>query len=175
MYKQWLLLIILQAMLLVACQNEITDQQGQTKRIPDEQFLKLQFRYGFGNELNTYEMQFTKDLVLDGYVTIKFWLTTSEQESIANKLNEIDFKNLPDTLAVFSNRDSTIVQVVPSPGRQFIKAKLNGFEKEVGYYIPLPDDDSATEKILELTDFIINIIQQKPEYQALPAPRGGRI
>lgn len=143
--------------------------------LPEEQFLKLHFRYDFGNELNTYNLTYTKDLVMDGYITVDFWLTRAEQQSIIDKMNEIDFINLPDTIATFSPGDSVGVIIEPDPGRQFIKAKFEDVEKEVSYFIPLPENNPAARKILELSEFIINIIQQKPQYQNLPQPRGGRI
>lgn len=167
-----ILIITIPMLLFIACHNNITDQEV---RIPDVQFLKLHFRYGFGNELNTYDRTFTKDLILDGYITVNFWLTTEEQESIVNRLKDNDFVNLPDTIATYTAGDSIIIQIIPSPGRQFLKAKFENFEKEVSFYFPLPENNPASAKILDLYEFIINIIHNKPEYQRLPEPHGGRI
>ena len=172
MHRRLLILTFVQVFLFMACTNNMVEEEVRT---PDEQFLKIDFRYGFGNELNTYDMTFTKDLVLDGYVTVDFWLTTEEQENIVGKLEENDFANLPDTIATYSAGDSIAIQIIPSPGRQFIKAKFDNIEKEVSFYFPLPEGNPASAKILDLYEFIINIIHNKPEYQQLPEPRGGRI
>ncbi len=150
-----------------SCQKDITQ--------PDEQFLKLHFRYGFGNELNTFEQTYTKDLVLDGSITVNFWLTTEEQQRIIEKMEEIDFVILPDTISTISQEDSLGGTIEPNPGRQFILADYNNNRKEVSWFLPLPENNYASELILELEELIINIIHSKPEYQKLPEPRGGRI
>jgi len=170
--KKVLIFVIVQVFLFISCEKNSAIHEMKT---PDVQFVKLHFRYGFGNELNTYNMTFTKDLILDGYMTVDFWLTTEEQESIVNRLKDNDFVNLPDTIATYTAGDSIITQIIPSPGRQFIKAKFENFEKEVSFYFPLPEGNPASAKILNLYEFIINIIHNKPEYQRLPEPRGGRI
>ena len=152
---------------LISCQKEIIQ--------PDEQFLKLHFRYGFGNELNTFAQSYTKDLVFDGYITIDFWLTTEEQQQVIEKMEEVDFLNLPDTIATYSQEDSIVFISEPNPGRQFILAEYNNISKEVSWYLPFPNDISASESILELDELIIDIIHSKPEYQNLPEPRGSRL
>ncbi|MFQ5583014.1 MAG: hypothetical protein ACE5GL_01095, partial [Calditrichia bacterium] len=111
----------------------------------------------------------------DGYVTIPFWLTRAEQESILDKIKEIDFINLPDTISTVSPGDSVVGIIEPDAGRQFIKAKFEDVEKEVSYFFPLPANNRAASKIFELSEFIIDIIHRKPQYQTLPEPRGGRI
>lgn len=164
------LLILFLSLGLWSCEEETIRETGQ----PDVQFLKIHFRYDFGNELNTFNQTYTKDLVLDGYITIPFWLTTAEQQQIDGKLEALDFFNLPDTILSAVSGD-TVSTFDPNPGRQFLRAEHANANKEVSWYYPLPENDPAANAIIELSEFIQNLIHSKPDYQKLPAPRGGRI
>lgn len=164
------LLILFLSLGLWSCEKETIRETGQ----PDEQFLKIHFRYGFGNELNTFTQTYTKDLALDGYITIPFWLTTAEQQQILDKMESVDFFHLPDTIRKVVSGD-TAVTFEPDPGRQFLRAEYPNANKEVSWYYPLPANDPAANAISELSEFIQNLIHARPDYQKLPPPRGGRI
>lgn len=151
----------------ISCQKHITQ--------PDEQFLKLHFRYGFGNELNTFHQTYTKDLAIDGHITVDFWLSTEEQRQIIQKMEQIDFFNFPDTITAYSRADSAVAIIEPDPGRQFVLVEYEGKRKEVSWYQPLPEGDYHSRLIREFEQFIIDIIRAKPEYQKLPEARGGWI
>lgn len=162
------LLILFLSLGLWSCEKETIRETGQ----PDEQFLKIHFRYGFGNELNTFTQTYTKDLALDGYITISFWLTTAEQQQILGKMEALDFFNLPDTIRSAVSGDTALI-IHPDPGRQFLRVENTNANKEVSWYYPLPENDPAANAIIELSEFILNIIHSRPDYQKLPAPRGG--
>ena len=143
--------------------------------IPEEQFIKIHFHYGFGNELNTFEQTYQKDLVLDGSVKIPFWLTAEEQEQIISKVQTVNFFQFPDTICYNSETDSFTVAIVePNPGRQFLRILYQEQDKTVNWYLPLPDNEYSIS-LLELIEHIISIIESKPEYQSLPPVRGGYI
>ena len=65
---------------------------------PDPQFVKIHIRYGFGNSVNTFSGTLTKNLGLDGSVTIPFWLTTAEQDTLLSAVEVADFFTMPDTV-----------------------------------------------------------------------------
>ncbi|MDZ7262309.1 MAG: hypothetical protein ONB05_09430, partial [candidate division KSB1 bacterium] len=140
-----------------------------------EQFLKIHFYYGFGNELNTFEQTYTKDLVMDGYITVKFWLTETEQQRILEKLWEVDFFHFPDTLKYRMGPDSVMVSFHPDPGWQFLRVAYQNADKMVYWRYPLPEGNKFVPLLQELVNLIITIIESKPEYKALPAARGGWI
>ena len=133
-------------MLFNSCEESIVE--------PDTQFVQVFFKYGFNNELNTFNNTYKKDLVLDGSITVTFWLTTDEQNQILAKANEIDFFTLPDTL----EGDSTLMVIDPSPGYQIIRIKNENNDKTVNWVCPVNFRDSSVVKALELNDFIIFII-----------------
>ena len=135
---------------------------------PEPQFVQVFFKYGFFNELNTFNNTYKKDLVLDGSVTVTFWLTADEQNRIISKTNEIDFFTLPDTL----EGDTTLMVIDPNPGYQTIRIKNENNDKTVNWIYPLNYSDSSVVKALELYDFMISIIEAKPEYKKLPPSRG---
>ncbi len=142
---------------------------------PDHQLLKIHLYYGFGNELNTFEQTYTKDLVQDGYITVKFWLTEAEQESIRNKLDVVDFFNFPDTLIYQIGSDSIMVRIEPDPGWQFLHVADANRDKIVNWRYPFSVENEFVPRLVEFKNLIIRIIEAKPEYLALPPPRGGRI
>jgi hypothetical protein len=43
------------------------------------------FQVWFRNELNTYENTYQKDLVEDGVIKVRFWLTAEEQNKILDR------------------------------------------------------------------------------------------
>ncbi len=157
----WLLIII------IACSKTITE--------PDPQLLKIHFYYGFGNQLNTFEQTYTKDLVLDGYITVDFWLTEAEQERISNKLDAVDFFHFPDTLTYQMDSDGIMVRMEPDPGWQFLRVADENRDKIVYWRYPLPDGNEFVPRLVELKNLIVDIIEAKPEYKALPPAKGGRI
>jgi hypothetical protein len=142
---------------------------------PDPQLLKIHLYYGFGNELNTFEQTYTKDLVLDGYITVDFWLTEAEQESIRNKLDVVDFFHFPDTLIYQIGTDSIMVRIEPDPGWQFLRVADANRDKIVYWCYPFSVENEFVPRLVELKNLIIDIIESKPEYAALPAAKGGRI
>ncbi|HEX9974492.1 MAG TPA: hypothetical protein VGD14_20660 [bacterium] len=150
-----------------SCSKTITE--------PEPQLLKIHCYYGFSNELNTFEQTYTKDLVLDGYVTVEFWLTEAEQESIRTKLDVVDFFSFPDTLIYQMGTDSIMVRIEPDPGWQFLRVADEHRDKIVYWRYPFPEGNEFVPHLIELKNLIIDIIESKPQYRALPPARGGRL
>jgi hypothetical protein len=140
---------------------------------PIPQFIKIQFHYGFKNELNTFTGIYQKDLVKDGITRTGFYLTDSEQNQIVQKIQSVDFFSFPDTIRIIP-KDGFTYTIEPDPGVQFLKIEYNGKMKSVYWFHPLPGDNSFVPVLKELTDFIQKIIEAKPEYKKLPAASGGR-
>jgi hypothetical protein len=161
--------------LKILCWSLLVCSCSKTTTAPDPQFLKIHFYYGFGNELNTFEQTYTKDLVLDGYITVDFWLTEAEQETIRNKLYVVDFFHFPDTLIYQIGPDSIMVRIEPDPGWQFLRVADENRDKIIYWRYPLPEGNEFMPLLIDLKNLIINIIESKPEYRALPPPRGSRL
>jgi hypothetical protein len=168
-------LVICFCVLLYAVQLNFGFFCSKTITEPDPQLLKIHYYYGFGNQLNTFEQTYTKDLVLDGYITVDFWLTEAEQESIRNKLQVVNFFSFPDTLIYQIGSDSIMVSISPDPGWQFLQVADENRDKIVYWRYPFPEGNEFVARLVELKNLIIDIIEAKSEYQALPPPRGGRL
>ena len=69
----------------------------------DPQVVEVHLQYSFLDELNTFEGTLTKDLVMDGSVTVAFWLSIAEQESILEKADQVSFFSLPDTITALAS------------------------------------------------------------------------
>ncbi len=137
---------------------------------PDPQFVKIQFEYGFGDLVDTFTGQLTKDLVLDGTVSIPFWLTTAEQEAVLAELEREHFFDLPDTLF---QAPGSIIDPDPSP--DMLRVQVSGRDKIVIWYYPLLLTNANAETIQHLSATIRGLVEAKAEYKRLPPARGGRI
>ncbi len=155
-------------LLINSCSDSINEPK---KDIVQNQDIKILYKYSFKDELNTYDLKLTKDLVLDGTITVDFWLTKEEQEKIISKLEEIDFYNLPDSLT-WTEADSIKPKIEPDPGKQILKIKYQNKEKQI-YWYEINSYPKEYERIIQLTNTITDIISSKPEYKLLPLANGG--
>ena len=165
MKKQKELIITLLIILLISsCKESIFE--------PEDQFVQIYFKYGFRNELNTFENTYQKDLVWNGVIKIRFYLTTEEQNKILDKINSIDYFSLPDTFK-YIPEDSISLIALPNPGEQLLRIKYRHNDKETIWTYPINEDNPQVENLMELNYFIISIIESKPEYKRLPPAKGG--
>jgi hypothetical protein len=148
-------------LLIISCQDSSVE--------PEIQFVQIFFKYDFNNELNTFENTYQKDLILDGTIKVKFWLTSEEQNRILNKASEIGFFSLPDTL----KNDTTLVMIDPNPGEQILRIKYDVKDKIVTWIYPVDLNEPHVDDLSELSTLIISVIESKPEYKKLPPSRGG--
>jgi hypothetical protein len=134
------------------------------------QFVEIQLQYGFVDELNTFQGTFTKDLVMDGSVTVTFWLSKADQQAILAKAEELDFFNLPDRMPAPSG-----VGIQPDPSPDRLRIRTTDEDKTVEWSYPLDPDNASANAIRELSEFIMGIVRQSPVYKTLPDPRGARL
>ena len=64
---KYFLVLVLLCLSLLSCQESSVE--------PEIQFVQIYLKNGFKTELNTFENTFQKDLVMDGVMKVKFWLT----------------------------------------------------------------------------------------------------
>ncbi|MBN2012434.1 hypothetical protein JW960_24105 [candidate division KSB1 bacterium] len=158
---------ILLFMLFQSC----TESSNPQALKPDEQTVKIDFHCSFKEHLNTFTHKLTKDLVIDGTITIDFWLTKAEQRMILAKADTIDFFNLPDSLN-WADDDSIHLAISPDPGIQYLRIQAGESDKTV-YWNIVNSYAEEFGRLQELTSFIISIIMAKPEYKSLPEANGG--
>ena len=135
---------------------------------PDYQFVQIQFKYNFKDELNTFKNYYQKDLVLDGVVRVYFRLTKDEQNKILAKAYETNFFSMPDTLL-----NKAPVEITPNP-TQYLRIRYGNQENAVVWnYILYEYQSDQYKRLCELTDYLTDIIESKPEYKILPPRQGG--
>jgi hypothetical protein len=153
-------IIILLVFLNISCSENIFQ--------PDEQFVQILFKYNFKDELNTFESYLTKDLVFDGLIKVNIWLTKEEQNKIQDKVFDAQFFLLPDTIL-----NTAPVEVSPNP-IQILTIKISDDKNSVTWNYIIPEYQTEQYKnLIELSTFIINIVESKPEYKSLPQRNGG--
>ena len=142
---------------------------------PDPQFILIHLKYGWANELNTFEQTFQKDLVLDGVATTDFWFTTKEQEEILAEVESVNFFSLPDTVGYNLVKDTIALFIQPHPGWQHLRIRHDNQEKIVSWYDLNIYEDEYSASLSKLVRVVIEIIELKPAYQALPPAKGGYV
>ena len=155
------------------------------------------------NVLNTFEGTFTRDGICDPDTTIAFPLTDSEMDLIYTKMMEINFFEYPDTLkldrapklvefdssraveedtSMLGDKKVTIIakkqlylHTEPNSDYHF-RVVVDRLEKKVFWNDGMRKGDKMDpmpRRLEELIKLIKKIIYEKPEYKALPRPRGG--
>ncbi len=154
------LLLIIASLIFVSCDDLPFE--------PDVQFVQVDYKYNFNDQLNTFQRYYQKDLVIDGAVRTELWLNKEEQNRILEKANEINFFSLPDSML---NRSP--VEIYPNP-LQFLRIKNGEKENTVVWNYILPAYQlPGYRKLLELAEVIRIIVESKPEYLRLPQRNGG--
>jgi hypothetical protein len=140
---------------------------------PADRRFNISFKYGIGgrNELDTFHNEFTKDLLLDGTITVPFVLSDAELRSIESKLVQMGFFDYPDVIRPLPS--DTIVSFDPSALYAF-EVRRDDFTKNLVWDTGLTalHPSEPVRKLQDAITFITIIIESKPEYQRLPAPRG---
>jgi len=136
----------------------------------NEQFVKIQLQYSFADELNTFEGVFTKDLVMDGSITVEFWLSTEDQESIKAIADQLSFFNLPKIISAMPN---AVITPDPSPDR--LRIQIGNRDNTVVWSYPNDLENKNFKSVIELSTFIMSIVHNNEIYKTLPEARGGRL
>ncbi|MDP1994235.1 MAG: hypothetical protein Q8K40_03215 [Ignavibacteria bacterium] len=118
--------------------------------------------------MNTFEQSLTKDLIPDT-IKISFWFTKREQEIILTKAERIGFFNFPDTIFAKPNETQ-----LPDYGAQTLRIKFGNKDKTVVWFNPVDELRFKYFVLLrELKILILDIVESKSEYKALPERKGG--
>ena len=154
--------------LFISCSENVLEQSFE--REPADQEIKILYKHWFNDEVDTFNKILTKDLVIDGEITIDFWFQKSEQSRIIDMVEQIDFWTIRDTLDQ-NPLDSPHIEFDPDPGIQELKIEYLNNSKTVYWYL-INDYEDETARIKKLTDLIVEIIYNDPEYKNLPARNG---
>lgn len=144
--------------------------------IKPEEEIALIFRYGYGtpvkNELNTLNNTYTKDMIGDPPVTTHLSLSKGELDTIISKMKEIGFFGYPDWFSVPTQPGGMVGCVTPFESYYF-RVECDSGAKGLYWDDNITNANKDADKLRELIRLIKGIVESKPEYQRLPAPRGG--
>jgi hypothetical protein len=148
--------------------------QGTADNTSQKSDFNFSFKYGVtgGNELDTFQGTYTKDMITDPGVTIDLALTTEEMDSIYLKMVEIDFFNYPVEFTVTVPPGEPTGIVTPYNRYYFLVESKSG-GKELKWEDKITNPDEKANKLRELISLIKKIIESKAEYKALPEAKTG--
>jgi hypothetical protein len=150
------------AVLLTGC------DLGEPSTSVDPQRVKVFFKYDFRDQVDTFNGTLTKDLVMNGTVTVPFGFKQSEQDSLLSVLARAGFFALPDTLYPMPN-----VSIWPDPGFQVLRVEFEGTTKCLVWMELLNESDPRTGRVRELWARLRNLVQSTDTYKQLPPAAGG--
>ena len=141
---------------------------------PTDSNFNLLFKYdvGAGDQLNTFNNTYTKDMVMDPPITVGLKLTDEEKQKIYGKMIEIDFFNYPDEFAITVPPGQVVGIVTPSPSYYF-HVEYDSRKKDLSWNDYILNDDARADKLRELIRLVEDIVESKDEYKRLPPPSGG--
>lgn len=144
--------------------------QNMPKDMPSDFDFSIQFGVQKKNEINTFEDTVTKDLIVDGTATTELILTEEEMKDIYEKMQEIDIAEKKE----FTPEPVNGVVCMQRPyEKDKWKIIING---ETLTYLISGEHCEPTKdakQLIELRNYVFNIIKSKAEYKSLPEPNGG--
>jgi hypothetical protein len=188
LWKNYFYLITIIIISTIGCGQKPTAVVAEPQ-LPYSQFEFFMKYWTYGrNNINTFDNTLTRDLVCDGRdTTINFTLTTEEKIDIYNKVLEIDFFNIQDTISQqcgyitekidTSSTDSipfipTFCMTVTPSSPLFIDVQLDSLRHSVFITeVSLLKDSIDASKVIELQDLIIEQINNHTEeLEQIPKP-----
>ncbi len=163
------LIVIVAASSIIAIQIGVPNaRDGDSNNGKENNSFNIVFRYGIGakNELNTFNGTFTKDLVINGSVTATLILSKEELEGLHQKIIEMDLFAYPDSFPPHPNR-----RISPQDD-YYLRVQSGSAIKELSWNINSQIESNIQENLNQLTEYITALIEQQPEYKALPTPTG---
>lgn len=136
------------------------------KKMPDDFAFSVSYGVGSKNIIDTYKGTVVKDLIAAGTAEADVTFSKEEMETIYQRMLDID---------VLGNKkfiDKTNCLREPH-GDDYWDIRVNGSKKDIHIsdeYCELTED---AKQFIELRNFIIDIVEGKEEYIALPATEGG--
>ena len=169
MPRRWSVILAIVVVSVVAALMLANVQLQYRYVAPRKSEFNLLFKYGVAamNELDTFNNTYTKDLVMNPPITTGLYLSDEEIGRIAQKMVDIDFFNYPESFPPSTERFLT-----PST-EYYLKVQNGTMVKEVSWNSNSQLTGSLEDGLLQLVNCITDIVEQRPEYKALPPPMGG--
>jgi hypothetical protein len=160
------------ALLITGCSDNtdlgtnIEKENNMPDEIPKDFNFTVQFGHRFKNEINTFKDSVTKDLISDGTATTSIFLTNEEISAIYKKMKDINIM-APKKLVP----DKTNCMQTPH-GEDKWEIQLNGETKTLYWNGEYCETTNDAKQLIELRNYILNIVKSKEEYKKLPEANG---
>ncbi|SDM90552.1 hypothetical protein SAMN05518871_102529 [Psychrobacillus sp. OK028] len=144
--------------------------QNMPKNMPEDFDFYIQFGVQKKNEVNTFKDTVTKDLIADGIATTELILTEEEMKNIYEKMQEI---NIVETKEFTPEPINGTVCMQEPYEEDVWKIMINGesFTHVISGKYCEPTNEA--KQLVELRNYVLNIIKSKDEYKSLPVSNGG--
>ena len=147
-----------------------------TNLVQNNQSFHFILKYGqyAKNVLNTFEGTFTKDMVVDSIITIKFALSQEELDSIQNKMVEINIFEYPEKYQPWQDDGPPSNSVIDhtSYNTYYFKIQLGNQLKEIFWTDSNWSKATKAIRLRNLISQIVMMIESKKEFKKLPPPLG---
>ncbi|MEQ2528237.1 hypothetical protein WMO40_16240 [Bacillaceae bacterium CLA-AA-H227] len=151
-------LILGLCIVIMGCSNKTSDVA------PNDFNFSLSYGTYGKQKIDTFNDIVVKDLIEDGTMEVQISLSDDELKQIYEEMMKIDIMGDLDI------EKSDCISEPPHPTEWEIQ--MNGQRKTISYsdYCDYPKD---VENLIELKDFIHQIVSSKDQYNKLPEARGG--
>lgn len=176
MQKLFLVLFTI-LIVITGCQPNPQKREGSVQQyeltmpetMPEDFNFSVSFGYGEmnKNKINTYDGTVTKDLIVNGTVTTNITLDPEEKREIYNKMREINVMGTQDLISSQQNCTKTPFNV------DEWRITVDGNLKIISWSDKHCETTSDANQLLELREYIMQIVEQKEAYRSLPVAEGG--
>ena len=134
---------------------------------PERLVFKLRYGVGAKNILDSENGTYTKDMILDPAITINLVLSERELDLIWKSIIDNDFYNLTDQNAARASSVSPVYDYT-------LTVSADGYPEKTVRMADIWQGYTEDElRFFRITRTILDIVESKPVYKALPKPRGG--
>ncbi|MEG0385005.1 MAG: hypothetical protein RR642_09660 [Solibacillus sp.] len=143
--------------------------QNLPQNMPNDFDFSIQFGVHKKNEINTFKGTVTKDLIADGTATTQLILTDEEMQNIYKKLQKINIAETKEFIPKPIN--GTVCRREPHEEDEWIII-FNG--ETITHLISgeYCDPTNDAKRLIQLRNYVFNIIKSKGEYKLLPKSNG---
>ncbi|HSP23355.1 MAG TPA: hypothetical protein VLQ20_13620 [Planococcus sp. (in: firmicutes)] len=144
--------------------------QNLPKLMPGDFDFSIQFDVQKKNEMNTFVGMVTKDLIADGIASSDLILTEEEMEDIYRKMVEIKITEPKEFTPEPINGEVCTQEPYEEDEWNIV---INGetLTHLISGSFCEPTDDA--KQLIELRNYVFNIVKSKDEYNSLPESHGG--
>ncbi|QOY38062.1 hypothetical protein AWH56_011270 [Anaerobacillus isosaccharinicus] len=163
-----LFLLILFSILASGCGFDLDSNavESNVQSMPNDFNFSVQFGVNRRNEINTFEDKVTKDLIENGTATTKIALTDEEMAMVYQKMKDIIIIERKELIP------KTNCMKEPHEEDEW-NIRINGKTITLSISGAYCEPTTDATQLIELRNYVFNIVKNKVEYKELPASKGG--